>query len=195
MKKILFVLSLSLTIISCGNKAGKEDPVQAALREFLVEKYPEFEKISFDAVEAVDSSSFDDELLRREKLFSLRMKQDDALYKKFVQEGKQKNAQLRYDNLVQDIRITNGLDSIRAVMGNNVNDVAFIIYKFSGSAEGGNKTTYFKETLAAVTPDYKVINIAPKQNELFKATGRVIPGYRQLLKGDLSSVEELGLAE
>lgn len=195
MKKFLFVLPFSLIILSCGSKTVEEDSVQKALEEFLIEKYPEFEKISFDTVEAIDSSSFDDELIRREKLFSLRMKQDDALYKKFVQEGKQKNAQLRYDNFVQDIRIKNGLDSIRAVLGNNVNDVAFIIYKFTGSAEGGNKTTYFKETLAAVTPDYEVINIAPKQNELFKATGRVIPGYRQLLKADPSNAEELGLAE
>lgn len=195
MKKIVFVLSLFLALVSCGNKSGSDDPVEASLKAFLVEKYPEFESISFDAVEAVDTAYFDDELIRREKLFALRMKQDDALYKKFVQEGKQKNAQLRYDNLLQDIRIKNGLDSIRASMGDSVNDIAFIIFQFSGSAVGGDKTTYFKKTLAAVTPDYEVINIAPKRNELLKATGRVIPGYRQLLKNDEDNAGDLGLAE
>lgn len=195
MKKLVVLLSISLALVSCGNKTGKEDMLQTALKEFLAEKYPEFEKITFETIETADSSSFDEELLRREKLFALRMKQDDALYKKFVQEGKQKNAQLRYDNLVQDIRIKNGLDSIRVDMGASVNDIAFYIYKFTGNAVGGGKTTYFKGTLAAVTPDFEVINVAPKQNDLFKATGSVIPGYRQLLKGDSADADELGLAE
>lgn len=195
MKKIVFALLLFLALVSCGNKSGSDDPVQASLKAFLFEKYPDFENISFDTIEAVDTAYFNDELIRREKLFALRMTQDDALYKKFVQEGKQKNAQLRYDNLLQDIRIKNGLDSIRASMGDSVNDIAFIIFQFSGSAVGGDKTTYFKETLAALTPDNEVINIAPKLNELFKATGRVIPGYRQLLKNEAGNAGDLGLAE
>lgn len=195
MKKILTILSVSLLLVSCGNGAKKSGPVQTALRQFILEKYPEFEKVTFETIEKVDSCTFDQELLRREKLFALRMKQDEGLYKKFVIEGKQKNARIRYDNLLQDIRIKNGIDSIRIDMGEAVNDVAFNIYQFTATAEGSDKTTYFQAVLAAVTPDYKVINLAPKRNELFKATGRVIPGYRQLLKGDTASAEELGIAE
>ena len=195
MKKILTILSLSILLVSCGGKAEKAGPVQTALREFILERYPELDKVTFETIEETKTVTFDEEILRREKLFALRMKQDDGLYKKFVQEGKQKNAQLRYDSLLQDIRIKNGIDSIRVKMGDGVNDVAFTVYTFTAKAEGKDKVLNFRENLAAVTPDYTVVNLAPKSSELYKATGRVIPGYRELLKGDEASAEEVGLAE
>ncbi len=189
MKNHLILVLAFLSVISCTKK---QDPTISAIQSYILEQYPDMETMAIDNIALSDSSTFEQEFMRRSKLFALRMRQDEALYKKFLEERKPKNAQMRYDNLVQDIRIKNGLDSLKQSMGESVNDIAFYIYEFTGKADAPTKSIQFNGSFAALTPDNEVICVAHKKADVMKVTGRVIPGYRQLLKDDPFEEELVG---
>ena len=186
MKKTLLILAVLLAAVSCGNKNKKKsqtDPVQLAVIQALLAEDPKLETVLFDSFEKDDSSTFADEILRRRKTFALRERQNELLYNQYTRENKPKTAQKHFEDLQKDRKVSRGLDSISTALGNRINDIAFYDYVFTGRGIGEGYTVVFNYVYASVTPDGRVLSIRRKKSDLYKTTGKAVPGYEALIKG------------
>lgn len=183
MKKTVLIATAALVLASCGQK--KSDPVKDAITQYVSTNVSEdYTKFSFNTIEKIDSTTFREEFEHRKKAFEARRASDEKFILKYTQEGKQKNAILKTESFRNTLRIISGLDSLENVSSAILDDVAYYDYKFSGVATGSGARLDFTDAYVTVTPDYQILSMTTNQKDLHKSTGRVIPGYLDVVKGE-----------
>ena len=120
---------------------------------------------------------------RRKKAFTLKRDADSEFLLKYMQEGKKKNASIKSESYMNDLRILQGLDSLGKANAAILDDVAYYDYRFSATAKGKDVTMQFRDAYISITPDGRVISMTAERRDLHKSAGRVIPGYYELVKG------------
>ena len=184
------ILFVSLVLLAaCGG--AKTDPVKEAIKGEIMGNMPQdFTSVEVTYVEKVDSTTFRTELDRRKKAFTLKRDADSEFLLKYMQEGKRRNAAIKNESYVNDLRILQGLDSLGAAHADILDDIAYYDYRFSARAKGKDVTMQFRDAYIAITPDGRVISMTAERRDLHKVAGRVIPGYYDLVKGSDEEDEE-----
>lgn len=177
----ILAAAAALLLVSCAPKTP--DPVEQAICTEISAMPQGFTKVSVTSYERVDSTTFAQEFERRVKLFEAKRDADSKFLLKYLQEGKNRNAAIKNESYVRDLMILKGLDSLRAVCADIMDQVAYYDYVFDADASGEEGKMYFRQANAAITPDYQVIGMTSQQKDLHKGLGKVIPGYLELVKG------------
>ena len=189
MKKASICFVSLLLLFSCGGKTS--DPVRDAIKgEIMDNMFQEFTDVNITNVEKIDSTTFRTELDRRKKAFTIKRDADSEFLLKYMQEGKKKNASIKSESYLNDLRILQGLDSLGAALAASLDDVAYYDYRFSATAKGKDVTMQFRDAYISITPDGRVISMTAERRDLHKSAGRVIPGYYELVKGADEEDEE-----
>ena len=79
---------------------------------------------------------------------------------------------------------------MKEMMGADTLKTAYYDYSYTYSGKVGGQRIAPKKAFATVTPEGKVITFAAERKELHKATGLVIPGYKELLDSFKETEEE-----
>ena len=179
-----FILLLAGTAViaslySCTPKAPA-DPLGAAIEEEMMKKTEGDYKFEFTALERVDTTTFRQEIEKRLTSFNLILRQNKNLYDSYVRQGKRQNAERKSASIVLDEKMISHLTDLQASM-RGLDNVAFYIYKFSAKGETTEGKFTVSDLYSAVTPDGRVIATSKELGELRKLTGRVIPGYGDIL--------------
>jgi len=175
MKRIAIIL-FSVLAISCAKQA---DPLEDAIGAYALQgQEGEFRLYS---IEKIDSTTFRTEFERRENVFALKLREETKLYDKYKSQRKVKNAARHLESIYRTREVITGLDSLKTLMTDRLDEVAYYDYVFSGKSKAGDMVTEFKDAYAAVTPDLKVIAMTSDKKDLHKTGGRVIPGYVEML--------------
>ena len=189
MKKASICFVSLLLLFSCGGKTS--DPIRDAIKgEIMDNMFQEFTDVNITNVEKIDSTTFRTELDRRRKAFTIKRDADSEFLLKYMQEGKKKNASIKSESYLNDLRILQGLDSLGAALATSLDDIAYYDYRFSATAKGKDVTMQFRDAYIAITPDGRVISMTAERRDLHKSAGRVIPGYYELVKGADEEDEE-----
>lgn len=187
-RALLFAAALAL-LASCSVKPA--DPVEEAIISEIMDNMAEgFTSVKIYKVEKIDSTTFGQELERRHHLFEVKKEVDEKAMNKYVAAGKPKNAAIKEESMKKDMMIMQCLDSLAITIEDILDDVAYYDYKFSAQAKSQNSTMEFRDSYAAITPDFEVIGMTAKEKDLHKGLGKVIPGYLEILKGESEEGEE-----
>ena len=182
MRHSLIIFVSVLLLAACGG--SKTDPVKEAIKgEIMGNMAQDFISVDVTFVEKIDSTTFRTELDRRKKAFTTKRDADGEFLLKYMQEGKRRNAAIKNESYVNDLRILQGLDSLGIKHADILDDVAYYDYRFSATAKGKDVTMQFRDAYIAITPDGQVISMTAERRDLHKSAGRVIPGYYELVKG------------
>ena len=71
-------------------------------------------------------------------------------------------------------------------MGDAVNEIAYYDYKFSAIVTSGRQYAEYDDCFVSVTPQNEVLCFTRDQKDLHKATGKVLPGYSEILGREAS---------
>lgn len=142
------------------------------------------EKVNFEYINAIDSCTFRQELDRRKATFNLRFEQNRKYLTKYLIENKKQNAARKQEEVMKDARIIHGLDSIEVQLGSSIDNIAFYDYEFSAVTSGKELKKSVQKAYASITPEGEVLSISTQQKNLHKTTGKVLPGYKDLLHGE-----------
>ncbi len=183
MNKLIAFASSLLLLVSCSEKAS--DPVREAIKgEIMGNMTQEFSDVTINSVEKIDSTTYRTEFERRRKVFTIKRDSDSDFLLKYMTEGKKRNAAIKSDSYKRDLEILAGLDSLEAECAGILDDIAYYDYRFSASAKGQGVTMQFRDAYISITPDGHVVSMTAERRDLHKSTGRVIPGYVELVVGD-----------
>ena len=182
MKSSILIAASLLLLVSCGG--GTPDPVREAIKgEIMGNMSQQFTDVYVNSFEKVDSTTFRTELERRKTVFTTKRDADSDLLIKYMSEGKKKNAELKSESYRKDLLILQGIDSLEVALAGILDDIAYYDYKFSADAKGDGMKMQFRNAYISITPDGRVISMTSERRDLHKSTGRVIPGYVELVKG------------
>ena len=189
MKRALLFTAALVLLASCSGKPA--DPVEEAITSEIITNMSEgFTDVKIYKVEKIDSTTFGQELERRRHLFETKREVDEKYMNKYIAAGKPKNAAAKEESMKKDQVIIQCLDSLAITLSDILDEVAYYDYKFSAQAKGQNSSMEFRDSYAAITPDYEVIGMTAKEKDLHKGLGKVIPGYLEILKGEPEEGEE-----
>lgn len=189
MKRSLLFAAVLVLLSSCGTKPA--DPVEEAITSEIINNMSEgFTSVKIFKVEKIDSTTFGQELERRRHLFETKKEVDGKYMNKYIAAGKPKNAAAKEESMKKDIIIIQCLDSLAVSLEDILDDVAYYDYKFSAQAKSESSSMEFRDSYAAITPDFEVIGMTAKEKDLHKGLGKVIPGYLEILKGESEEGEE-----
>ena len=189
MKRILTILSLAL--LTCACDPYKDNPVCNAIGEAAMKPYGEQPyKVKFESLEKIDSTLMRTELETRIRLFNVKIEKNRELYGKYTATNRPKNAQKKKDAIEKDLQILSRLSRLGDQIGDSLDSVAYYDYKFTAYAKVDGKTVEMVDCYATVTPNNEVITMSSDLKSLHKATGKVIPGYMEIMKN--TSDEEVG---
>ncbi|MBR0222895.1 MAG: hypothetical protein IJL93_01320 [Bacteroidales bacterium] len=180
MKKIaLFALAV-LAVCACSQKKVA-DPVADAIVAEMMKDIDQAYEIRITDLQMLDSTSFATEFARRIGIYDVRLDQNTARMEKYIREGKSKNATRMFQELQRDTKIYNELNAMKEMMGADTLNTAYYDYSFTYSGKVGEQRVAPKQAFATVTPAGKVLTYSAERKDLHKATGLVIPGYKELL--------------
>lgn len=181
MKRFLLLALVALTVCSCG-KQVKDSPVSEAIAAELMKNINEPYKFKFHELKLVDSTNFATEFARRINVYEVQLTQNAARIEKYTKEAKYHNVEKVFQEYKRGQKILGELEAMREMMGDDTLKTAYYDYEFSGVAKlSKGRKKIFDKGFATVTPDVRVLTIAPDQASLHRATGIVIPGYQELL--------------
>ena len=179
-KSFIFAAALVLAAACTPEK----DPFQLALENAIAEKYGEGTKVRIEICERVDSTTFGQELAYRQKVFDLRLAQNQKLLTKYRDQGKPNAAQKKREAILHDNEVIAGLAQMSETLGAKLDEIAYYDYCFSGRVTLNGSSKELKDYYATVTPEGEVMNFDAHQKYLHKPMGHIIPGYVELVKGD-----------
>lgn len=185
MKKTVVITALAACLCSCtGNKTA--DPFVGALESEIIRLVGADAKVSFNNVERIDSTTFGQELENRIKAMETRQKQNQKFLDQYNLKGQRQSAAAKSEALIKDAQVIAGLNAIKARMdaADSLDIVAYYDYHFSGSARCEGQETAFPDNYASISPDGVVLSLNDSQKGLHNALGKVIPGYKELLKSE-----------
>lgn len=179
MKRLTLILCAALAVCACTQK--EPDPVAEAIAAELTKDIDQPFDISVHNLQLLDSTTFATEFQRRISIYDIRLNQNTERLEKYIRQGMKKNANLMYDELKKDTKIYNELIGLKEMMGDDTLKIAYYDYSFTYGGKVGNSKLSDKQAYATVTPERKVLTCVSDQRDLHKATGLVIPGYKELL--------------
>ena len=188
-----FILLLAGTAVlaslySCTPKAPA-DPLGAAIESELMKNTVGDYSFKFTTLERVDTTTFRQEIEKRLSSFELILRQNQNLYNSYVRQNKKLNAERKAASVELDKQMIEHLTDLKENMLQQDN-VAFYSYKFVAKGKSGDNSFDTGEVYAAVTPDGRVIAMSKELKELKKLTGKVLPGYSDILDRSDDSEEE-----
>ena len=174
------MLPLLGVLASCGGKAP--NPFQDALGAYILQG----QAGSFELyrIEKIDSTTFRTEFERRQNVLHRKMEEETALYGSYTMQGKPRNAARHWEAIQHTDAALKGLDSLRTVLEDRLDEIAYYDYVFSAQSVIGEETTNYLNAYASMTPALEVIALCSDRRDLHKSGGRAIPGYLQLLGRD-----------
>ena len=176
------VCALVAAVAACDGKKV-EDPVKTAIQAAVAEQLGEVQKMDFVTLELVDSSTFAQEIERRRSTLETRHQQNVRIAGNFESENKPRNAQKAWEKAGQDEKNLEGLSRIEERMASHdsLGLTELYIYKFSAYAKlvSGTKSE-MRDFYAGITPDGRVVGLSQKELAIYKGTGALLPGYREL---------------
>jgi hypothetical protein len=179
MKRFIVMACMVLAMAACTQK--EMDPVSQAIVDEMMKDVDQPYDIQITDLKLLDSTSFAVEFARRIGIYDTRLDQNTARMEKYMREGKKKNASLMFESLQKDTKIYNELNVMKEMMGDDTLKTAYYDYSYSYSGKVGDTRIQPKQAYATVTPDGRVLTFAADRNDIHKATGLVIPGYKELL--------------
>lgn len=194
MKRIIQLLTIlfAITIYSCGgNKVPSQDEiVKINIEEFLKQRMDDPGSYEFVDLDLVDSVLYIDNINRKLKDYDSSIKREqDRLdtqlgYKKdypFLYKEKEVNKLKASIDRENKYKIK--VDSIKNVMGNDVDNVASYTYIFSmrGNNKMGAKVLVEYIVQTGNSPDYEVLNMVTEREKMF-VTPNVFPGYEEIME-------------
>ena len=188
MKKIALFVLVACLACACGQKPA--DPIAEAIVAEMMKDIDQPYEIHVTELQKLDSTSFATEFQRRISIYDIRLDQNTARMEKYIREGKTNNATRVFEALQRDTKIFNELNAMKEMMGADTLKTAYYDYSYTYSGKVGGQRIAPKKAFATVTPEGKVITFAAERKELHKATGLVIPGYKELLDSFKETEEE-----
>lgn len=187
---VICLLSVALLGSCGGGKPALNEQQEAIVAEMTKDLEGDF-KFTFNSFEKIDSTTMRTEVQRRLDAFSNVLLQNYRLYNGYVQNNKPKNAAHKMESIQLDTKMLQMLENYMKT-ASGLDDVAYYDYKFSAVNKRQDGEYNYPEAYAAITPDNQVIAISTNYKNLHAATGKVIPGYSDLLQGaDEESDEEI----
>lgn len=178
--KRLFVIALALlALASCAKKQA--DPVADAIVAEMMKDVDQPYQLQITDLKLLDSTTFATEFQRRIGIYNTRLDQNTARLEKYMKQGMKKNASLMFESLQKDTKIYNELITMKEMMGDDTLKVAYYDYSYTYSGKVGKTRVPARQAFATVTPDCRVLTYVSDQRDMHKATGLVIPGYKELL--------------
>lgn len=178
------LLPLLTAVILCISCTVEQDPIATAIGKELLKDVPEGGKFRMDRMEKIDSSTFRTEFGRRTELFETKANADFKLYNDYFERGLRQNVARKLADIDRDRMIVDSLKVMLERMGDDADKVAFYDICFSAEASVGGASQILTDCYASVTPDGEVLCITRDRKDLHKTTGKVIPGYLELIKED-----------
>ena len=180
MKRFIVLACVVLAMAACTQKK-EMDPVSQAIVDEMMKDVDLPYDIQITDLKLLDSTTFAVEFERRIGIYDTRLDQNSARMEKYMREGKKKNASLMFEALQKDTKIYNELNAMKEMMGDDTLNIAYYDYSYTYSGKVGESRIAPKQAFATVTPDYRVLTFAADRKDIHKATGLVIPGYKELL--------------
>ena len=180
MKRIIVLACVVLALGACTQKK-EMDPVSQAIVAEMMKDIDQPYDIQITDLKVLDSTTFAVEFERRIGIYDTRLNQNSARMEKYMREGKKKNATLMFEALQKDTKIFNELNVLKEMMGEDTLKTAYYDYSYTYSGKVGDTRIPAKQAFATVTPDGRVLTFAADRKDIHKATGLVIPGYKELL--------------
>lgn len=182
MKKFVqFVLSALALLPACSCARKAADPIAEAIVAAMMQDIDQTCEIVVENLQKLDSTTFATEFQRRIGIYDLRLNQNTARMEKFIREGKSANAPRMFQTLQRDTRIYNELNAMKESMGADTLNTAYYDYSYTYSGKVGDRRIRTKTAYATITPGGRVLTFSAERKDLHKASGLVIPGYRELL--------------
>jgi hypothetical protein len=188
MKRYFVIVLALLALASCTKKQA--DPVADAIVAEMMKDVDQPYQLQITDLKLLDSTTFATEFQRRIGIYNTRLDQNTARLEKYMKQGMKKNASLMFESLQKDTKIYNELITMKEMMGDDTLKVAYYDYSFTYSGKVGQTRVPAQQAYAAVTPDYRVLTCVSDKRDLHKATGLVIPGYKELLDSFKETEEE-----
>lgn len=177
---MVMATAVLMSATSCSDR--NVDPDRAALEAELASRVGPGAKVSFYTFEKIDSVTLGKELGYRIKVQDIRLRQNESLYKKYRSEGKETNAALKKEAMLQANRAVLELEKLRASLRDSLDVVVYYDYRFTGKASNKDNNAVFPEAYASISRDHEVLNIETDRKALHRGLGRVIPGYLDIIK-------------
>ena len=192
MKRLFLLAAAVLALLASGCTGGKiDDPVGEVVADELMKDCNEPYEFVFKTLEKIDSTTFATEFARRIDVYGIQVDQNIVRFEKYVREGKKKNAMKVSQELKRGQKILGELEAMRQLMGDDTLRIAYYDYHFSGEARlSKGRKKVFENGYATVTPQGVLLTVSGSQADLHKATGLVIPGYKELLDSFKEDGEE-----
>lgn len=166
-------------------KSPVEENIAKAAADIICESRnglkPENVTVSFESIAQVDSSTLADEIERRRDIFQLKMERQSILENRYLEKKMKTNARRQHLRMEQSAKIIAGLDSIAFMHDSQRNSVLYRIYFIKGKAETPEEVFPLDGFYAVLTPDGKPLAFTKDRKALHKGTGRLIPGYEEML--------------
>jgi len=188
MNKIFIFLCAAALVCACTQK--QPDPIAEAIAAEMTKGVDLPCDIKVENLQLLDSTTFATEFGRRIGIYDIRLDQNTARMEKYISQGMKKNASRMYEELKKDTKIYNELNAMKEMMGDDTLNVAYYDYSFTYGGKIGDQKVPSKQAFATVTPDGRVLTYGAERSDLHKATGLVIPGYKELLDSFKDAGEE-----
>ena len=183
MKRTILLLTAALVLTACGGGKFAGNPVAEALTSHILSLYPEGYQFQLTDLQKVDSTTFATEFEQRKVVFGLQVAKNEELYVRFKTNGQPKNAALKLQAMHNGARILRGLDSLKTLMEDELENIAYYDYRFSGHLTKGRRSLDYTDAWFTITPTNEVLVVVTTPKDLHKSGGKAIPGYMELLKG------------
>jgi hypothetical protein len=169
---------------SCGRGKPVYSPQEQAVVDYLAKDLEGEYNFEFSAFEVIDSTTMAAEVDKRIEAFSAILRQNYNLYNNYVQAGKKRNAAKKEEAILLDTEMLKMLQLYKADNPDTIDDIAYYVYRFACEGKSEGAIYRYKEAFAAITPDNRVIGVSTDLKNLLRSTGKVIPGYTDLISGD-----------
>ena len=186
--RILRIAGICLCAVDLLGSCGRGKPVlseqEQAVVNHLAKDIEGDYSFEFSSFEVIDSTTMATEIDKRIDAFSAILRQNYNLYNGYVQAGKKKNAAKKEEAILLDTEMLKMLQEYKADNADTIDDIAYYVYRFACEGKSQDAIYRYKEAYAAITPDNRVIGVSTDLKNLLRSTGKVIPGYSDIISGD-----------
>ena len=177
-------LCAAALVASSGRGKPVLSPQQQAVVEYLAKDIEGECSFEFSSFEVTDSTTMATEIDRRVEAFSSLLRQKYIMYNNYVPAGKKRNAARKEEAILLDTEMLKMLQQYKVDNAGTIDDIAYYVYRFACEGKSEGAIYRYKEAYAAITPDNNVIGVSTDLKYLLRSTGKVIPGYTDLLAGN-----------
>ena len=186
--RLLRIAGICLCAVALLGSCGRGKPVlneqEQAVVNHLAKDIEGDYSFEFSSFEVIDSTTMATEIDKRIDAFSAILRQNYNLYNGYVQAGKKKNAAKKEEAILLDTEMLKMLQEYKADNTDTIDEIAYYVYRFACEGKSQDAIYRYKEAYAAITPDNRVIGVSTDLKNLLRSTGKVIPGYSDIISGD-----------